>query len=116
MSNTSQCLSVDCVNSIPGTENKMRYLITLIGNLTCPTAAVVGQVTASSSGSIPVGAYSWSLTVAGANATIGTQAVPTGTILSGVGPVGTAITLTTGATTTITYSYETTTAGNNNPT
>lgn len=70
-----------------------------------PVATTVGVVNASGSFSIPAGAKSWSVFVSGANASIKGQAVPTGTVLSGRGPLDSALALVTGATTTIHYAY-----------
>lgn len=77
----------------------------------CPPAAPIapvthiGQIAASSTGTIPVGALSWSLTIIGANGTINTIAMGTGTTLTGGTLLDTAIALATGTTTTINYSY-----------
>jgi len=87
-------------------QGKIDYLIEQVNGLQDDLANTFGQVAASSSGSIPVTAKSWSLFVTGANATIGGQAVPTLTVLSGKGPMSAAIALVTGATTTITYNYQ----------
>lgn len=71
----------------------------------CPVATVVGQVAASTAGSIPVNATGWSFFISGANGSINGIAMATGTALSGVGPLDAAITLTAGTATTINYSY-----------
>lgn len=84
-------------------QGKIDYIIEQINGIQDELTNTVGQVGASSSGSIPATAKRWSLSVGGANATIGGQAVPTGTVLSGYGPMEAAIAITTGATTTVSY-------------
>lgn len=98
-------LSTNCWQQL-NPQEKIDYIIGQINGIQDELTNTVGQVGASSSGSIPVTAKRWSLFVSGANATIGGQAVPTGTALSGFGPMAAAIAITTGATTTVSYVYQ----------
>lgn len=115
MADPLQPVDIACFAQIPGTENKFAYLYSILLSLLETKTVTVGHLAASSSGSIPAGVWSYSLTVTGANATVGGQAVETGTTLTGVGPTASALALTTGLTTTIDYSYSTAAGGSNNP-
>lgn len=84
------------------TRDQIVELYDILTGYTGEKDTVILGIAASSSGSIPVGTNAWSLYVSGANATIDGAAVATGTSLSGVGPVKTAIPITTGLTTTVT--------------
>jgi hypothetical protein len=108
-------LSLACISQIPGTENKMSYLLALLGPLLADKTANIVHVAASSSGSIPAGATAYSISVTGANATVGGVAVATGDVITGTGPLATALAYTTGLTTTLTVSYETVAASDENP-
>lgn len=108
-------LSFACIQSIPGTENKMIYLLSLLNGLLENKTVNIVHVAASSSGSIPAGATSYSISVTGANATVATVAVATGDVITGSGPLDVALPYTTGTTTTLTVSYETNVTDNNNP-
>lgn len=107
-------VSIGCFAQIPGTENKFAYLVQLLNGLFEGKTVTVGHVVASSAQTIPAGAWSYSLTVTGANAVVGGQAVSTGAVLSGVGPLAENLVLTTGAGTTIDFSYSTADSTNNN--
>lgn len=98
-------LSMNCYGQLTP-QGKIDYIAEQVNGIQDEVTPTVGQVAASSSGSIPVTAKNWSLYVSGANATIGGQAVPTGTALSGKGPLSAAIAITTGLTTTVTYVTE----------
>lgn len=95
----------NCFEQLNTRDQIVELYLELVAS-TSERTTTVGQVAASSSGSIPVTAKSWSVYVSGANGAIGGQAVPTGTVLSGVGPLSAAIAITTGLTTTVSYTYE----------
>jgi len=98
-------MTKNCFEQLNPLQRVVEIYLALV-EATSERTTTVGQVAASSSGSIPVTAKSWSVFVDGANGTIGGQAVPTGTVLSGVGPLSAAIAITTGLTTTVSYAYE----------
>ncbi len=109
-------LSLACISQIPGTENKMSYLLSILSpSLADKTPHIVHVAASTASGSIPAGATAWSISVTGANATVATIAVATGDVIAGQGPLATALAYATGSATTLTVSYETVAADNDNP-
>jgi len=101
--------SVNCFQQLTDRE-KLEVLFEILTK-GIPKVTLAGQVAAATAIAdvIPITAEAWSLSVVGANATITINgvatAVATGVSLSGVGPLLHPIRITTGATTTVAWSY-----------
>ena len=110
MASLLNCDNLLCYMSLTR-EQRQKVLfekLCAIEGVLCDKTPVIVEIAADDdTGSIPAGAYNYTVVVTGDNGTIGGTAVVDGTRYPGGGPLAAAIPLVTGATTTMLVTYET---------